>query len=403
MLSIDLIEQLARMNRKRIPEPRIHAKGAGARGIFIPYMSFEDYTRAHFLKDSNQETPVFVRFSSMMGRPGSPDTGRDVRGFSVRFYTQDGIYDLIGSHIPVFYIRDPMKYPALIEALSPDPKTNISDPTRLWHFVASNPETLQMISWLYSDRGTVKNYRSMEGHSVHTYLWENPKEERFYVRYRWNPLLGTKDIDRQEAEFLAGFDPDVAARDLSQTFDGGKTVQYELSVQLIPVKQRTENEACILDPVCVWSESLVPSKKVGKLILNRGVENYEEEVEKANLSPGNLVPGILLANEPLLLATTFLYNDDLRYRLGRDGSFRSTEENRFSVFPIDEALTTDINYNDQLPLRLNKMSPEEKERLIENMAEELLFVDDSIQKIIVRGFYDADRELGTSLEKWLGL
>ena len=402
MLSIDLIEQLARMNRMKIPEPMIHAKGAGARGIFIPYMSMADYTKAAFLDNPDKETPIFVRFSRMMGRPGSPDTERDVRGFSVRFQTEDGPYDLIGSHIPVSFIRDPEKYPALIDALCPDPKTNIKDPSRLWNFVAQNPESMQMVTWLYSDRGTLRTYRTMEGHSVHTYLWETKQGERQFVRYRLRPFLEGKEMDRQEAEFLAGFDPDVAARDLAQTLENGGTVQYELSVQLVPTAQRIEEESAILDPVCIWPETLVPSIRVGKLILTQGVDNYREEVEKACFSPANLVPGIALSQEPLLLAMTFLYGDDQRSRFGSEdqvkrlygeGQFASSANHPLA--PYGE--------HDQLAWRLKSLSPSEQERLIDNMAEELLFVEDAIQNKIVGFLGAADREMGASLEKWLGL
>lgn len=404
MLSIELIDQLARMNRMRIPEPIIHAKGAGARGFFIPYMSMRDYTKARFLNNAEIETPVFVRFSSMMGRSGSSDTERDVRGFSVRFLTEDGNYDLLGNHFPVFFIRDPKKCPSLIEALSPDPKTNIKDPQRLWKFVANNPETMQMMSWLYTNLGTIKSYRTMEGHSVHTYLWENDKAEKYFVRYHWKPTLGVATIDRQEAEFLAGFDPDVASRDLAQTFDDGGTVSFELSVQLIPIRQKTESESAILDPVCIWPDSLVPPIRVGKMILNRGVESYYEEVEKTDLSPANLIPGISLSQEPLLIAMTFLYVDDQRYRLGRDCASKPLpNENLQGIKSEIEPISISNANCDQLAHRLKSMSPKEREQLIENMAEELPFADYEVQKSIVSHLVRADSAMGASLEKWLAL
>jgi catalase len=406
MLSIELIENLARLNRMKIPEPMTHAKGVGAHGIFIPYMSMKDYTRAQFLQDADTETPVFVRFSRMMGRAGSADTIRDVRGFSVKFDTEQGIYDLIGTHIPVFFIRDPQKYPALLEALGPCPKTNLRNPERLWRFVAENRECMHMITWLYSDRGTIKSYRTMEGHSVHTYIWENEKKERFWVRYHWKPTLGVKEINRQEAEFLAGYDPDAATRDLVTALEEGGRVSYELCIQIIPTKQKTESDTTLLDPVCIWPESLVPLLRVGKMILNRGVDNYYDEVEKVSFSPGNLVPGITLSQEPMLIAMTFAYRDGERYRLGMDGSqirysqkddgTNSIAEERCSFYGSD-------GINDQLALRLQSLSNKEKDNLIDNIVEDMLFIDEEIQKVIVGYFKEADKVVGASLEKWLAL
>jgi catalase len=403
MLTIELIEKLAGLNRIKIPEPMIHAKGVGAHGIFIPYLSMKDYTKANFLKDSEKETPVFVRFSKMMGRAGTADTLRDVRGFSVKFFTDEGIYDLMGIHFPIYFIRQPKKFPALIKALSPNSKTNIREPEKLWHYVANNPETMHMITWLYSDRGTIKSYRKLEGYSVHTYIWENNKGESFWIRYHWKPLIGTEEINRQEAEFLAGFDPDIASRDLADTFAAGKKVSYEMRVQIIPTSQKTENEIFLLDPVCVWPESLVPSIRVGKMILDRGVENFHEEVEKAAFTPSNLVPGIGLSPEPLLIAMVFACTDSQRYRIGENKTevnFNKREE-PYRTIEIEKELQSVSN--DQLALRLQSMNKMEKQRMIDNIVEELLFIDQEIQKIIVNYFNNVDSETGASLEKSLDL
>ncbi|NLY70809.1 MAG: catalase [Clostridiales bacterium] len=400
MLTIELIENLALMNRKRIPEPLIHAKGTGAHGIFIPYMSMKDYTKACFLQDSNIETPVFVRFSRMMGRAGSADTVRDVRGFCVKFKTHDGIYDLMGINFPVFFIRDPNKYPALIDALSPCPKTSLRDPERFWKFVAENREAMHIVTWLFSNRGTIKSYRTMEGYSVNTYVWENEKGVRYWVRYHWKPLLGVSDINRQEAEFLAGYDPDAATRDLINAFDEGNDVSYELCVQLIPTKQKIEKEAFLLDPVCVWPESLVPFIRVGKMILNRGLDNHYEEFERTAFSPGNLIPGISLSQEPLLIAMTFISRDEQRYRLG----INETQLSEHTKMKSDKDMFYDSSMkNDQLSLRLKSMSKQDKENLIDNIVEDILFIDEKIQKTIINYFKEADKAVGASLEKCLGL
>jgi catalase len=400
MLTIELIENLARMNRKRIPEPLIHAKGTGAHGIFIPYMSMKDYTKACFLQDPDIETPVFVRFSRMMGRAGSSDTARDVRGFCVKFDTHDGIYDLMGINFPVFFIRDPNKYPALIDSLSPCPKTYLRDPERFWKFIADNKEGMHIITWLYSNRGTIKSYRTMEGYSVNTYVWENEKGVRYWVRYHWKPLSGVKDINRQEAEFLSGYDPDAATRDLINAFDEGNDVSYELCVQLIPTKQKTEKETFLLDPVCVWPESLVPYIRVGKMILKRGLDNYYKEYERTAFSPGNLIPGISLSHEPLLIALTFISRDEQRYRLGINETqlWESTK-----VKSVKDVFYDSSMRNDQLSLRLKSMSKQDKEDLIDNIVEDILFIDEKIQKTIISYFKEADKLVGASLEKCLGL
>ncbi len=406
MLTMGLIENLARLNRIRQPEPIMHAKGAGARGIFIPYMTMKEYTRACFLQDSELETPVFVRFSRMMGRAGASDTTRDVRGFSVKFFTDEGIYDMTGTNLPVAFIRDPEKFPALFEALSPCPRTNIRDPERLWHFVADNPETMHMITWLYSNRGTLKSYRKMEGHSVHTYMWENAAGDRFWVRYHWRPLEGVEEISRQEAEFLAGYDPDAAARDLDAALEDGRHVRYELCVQLISAKQSIESELSLLDPTAIWPEASVPLMKVGKMILQRGVDNYLEEVENCCFSPGRLIPGIYLSPEPLLSADVFLSMDEERCRFGnaRKGETLPFLQQEVA-FANSERQLQDPGVFDvgQLSWRLQSMSEKEKTTLIDNMGEELLFVDERVQSKIVDYLQEANKATGASLEKWLGL
>lgn len=406
MLTMGLIENLARLNRIRQPEPIIHAKGAGARGIFIPYMTMKDYTKACFLQDAELETPVFVRFSRMMGRAGSSDTARDVRGFFVKFFTPEGIYDMMGTHLPVSFIKDPEKYPALLEALSPCPRTNIRDSARLWRFVADHPETMHMITWLYSNRGTIKSYRNMEGHSVHTYIWENARGERFWVRYHWKPLEGVEEISRQEAEFLAGYDPDAAARDLAGTLEDRRSICYELCVQLISTEQSIESEFSLLDPTVIWPETSVPWMKVGKMILRSGVKNYREEVENCCFSPGRLIPGIHLSPEPLLLAMVFLCTDDERCRFGnaQSGTTLSFLQQEIAVGnPECHLQDGKCTATGQLAWRLQSMSEKEKNILIDNIGEEMLFIEEGVQRRIVSCLKEANKAVGASLEKWLGL
>ncbi len=406
MLTMGLIENLARLNRLRQPEPIVHAKGAGAKGVFVPYMTMKEYTKACFLQDAELETPVFVRFSRMMGRSGSSDTARDVRGFFVKFYTREGTYDMTGTNLPVAFIRDPEKYPTLLESLSPCKRSNIRDPEHFWRFASDNPETMHMVTWLYSDRGTIKSYRTMEGHSVHTYLWENNQGDRYWVRYHWRPLEGVEEISRQEAEFLAGYDPDAAARDLIGAFDEGRTVSYELNVQLISAKQCVESESVLLDPTAMWAESSVPLMKVGKMILRNGVDNYREEVENCCFSPGHLIPGIHLSPEPLLLAETFLSMDEERCRHGvsQQGMTLPYPEQKVVIGESEMSPREKNSWpSGQLAWRLHTMTEREKNTLVENMGEEMLFLEEDIQQTIVGYLKEANKAMGASLEKWLGL
>lgn len=225
---VHLIEKLAHFDRERIPERVVHAKGAGAHGYFQVYKSMAEYTRAKFLQDPKKKTPVFVRFSTVVGARGSADSARDPRGFAVKFYTEDGNYDLVGNNLPVFFIRDAIKFPDMVHAFKPAPDTNIpvssSANSRFWDFISLHPESTHMITWLFSDRGTVKSYRKMEGFGVNTYIWVNAKGKSVYVKYHWKPAAAIETIDRHESTRLAGEDPDVATRELYDWIASGKNV-----------------------------------------------------------------------------------------------------------------------------------------------------------------------------------
>ncbi len=227
-----LIEKLANFDRERIPERVVHAKGAGAYGFFQAYKSMAKYTRAKLLQDPETQTPVFVRFSTVVGSKGSADSARDPRGFAVKFYTEEGNYDLVGNNLPVFFIRDAIKFPDMVHSFKPAPENNIptssSANSRFWDFISLTPESTHMITWLFSDRGTVKSYRTMEGFGVNTYKWVNAAGNAVYVKYHWKPAAGVHSIDRHESTRLAGEDPDIATRDLYETIASGQTVDFEL-------------------------------------------------------------------------------------------------------------------------------------------------------------------------------
>ncbi|WP_037372115.1 catalase, partial [Anaerovorax odorimutans] len=398
-LDMQLIEELADFNREKTPERVICAKGTGAHGIFKLYMPMGDYTKANFLQDIEKEIPVFVRFSTALGSKGTADTNRDFRGFATRFYTEEGNYDLLCSSMPVFFIRDPNKIVKLIHSLKPSYDTNLINREDFWNFISENPETIQMLLWLFSDKGTVKSYRHMEGFSVNTYLWISKTGDTYFVRYHWIPMSGIKCITRQESEFLAGFDPDVATRDLYEYFERGEEVSYELAVQLIKAKDKYKYDFDILDVTKIWSEKLAPSVKIGKMILNKPPTNYKKEVEEIAFNPLNTVPGIELSADKMLNMMSFAFTDAQRHRLGSLSDNHigriSRESEKLSVLAID---TKEINYKvddfTQAGDFYRSLKDMEKNHLIENILDNIMFVEDNIQEKVVGYLSKADEELG---------
>jgi len=317
---VHLIEKLAHFDRERIPERVVHAKGAGAHGHFQVNKSMSKYSCANFLQDPKKKTPVFVRFSTVVGARGSADSVRDPRGFAVKFYTEEGNYDLVGNNLPVFFIRDAIKFPDMVHSFKPAPDTNIptasSANSRFWDFISLTPESTHMITWLFSDRGTVKSFRTMEGFGVNTYKWVNKEGKEVYVKYHWKPTAGVHSIDRHESTRLAGEDPDIATRDLYDTIASGKTVEYELNVQLMDIADELKQNFDPLDATKTWPEDKFPLMPVGKMVLNRNPENYFAEVEQAAFCPASIVPGIELSADKLLQGRVFAYADTQRHRLG---------------------------------------------------------------------------------------
>jgi catalase len=317
---VHLIEKLAHFDRERIPERVVHAKGAGAHGYFQVHKSMAKFTCAKFLQDPKKKTPVFVRFSTVVGARGSADTARDPRGFAVKFYTEDGNYDLVGNNLPVFFIRDAIKFPDMVHAFKPAPDTNIptssSANSRFWDFISLSPESTHMITWLFSDRGTVRSFRKMEGFGVNTYKWVNAEGKTVYVKYHWKPKAGIETIDRHEATRLAGEDPDIATRDLYETIASGKTVEFELHVQIMEMADELKQTFDPLDAAKTWPEDKFPLMPVGMMVLDRNPENYFAEVEQAAFCPAAIVPGIDFSTDKLLQGRIFSYGDTQRHRLG---------------------------------------------------------------------------------------
>ena len=315
-----LREKITHFDHERIPERVVHARGTGAHGYFEVYRSLSEYTRADFLQEVGARTPVFVRFSTVAGSRGSSDTVRDVRGFSVKFYTQQGNYDLVGNNMPVFFVQDAMKFPDLIHAVKPEPHNEMpqaaSAHDTFWDFVSLMPETTHMLMWVMSDRALPRSLRMMEGFGVHTFRLVNARGVAHFVKFHWKPKLGKHALVWDEAQKIAGKDADFHRRDLWEAIDQGHFPEWELGLQLIEESKAQALGFDLLDPTKLIPEEMVPVQLVGKMVLNRNVDNFFSEVEQVAFHPGHVVPGIDFSNDPLLQGRLFSYTDTQLSRLG---------------------------------------------------------------------------------------
>jgi catalase len=313
-------EKITHFDHERIPERIVHARGSGAHGVFQVYAGLQHLTKAHFLSDPKLVTPVFVRFSTVAGFRGSPDTVRDLRGFAVKFYTDEGNYDIVGNNVPVFFIQDAMKFPDLIHAVKPEPNNEMpqaaSAHDTFWDFVVNTPETMHCVMWLMSPRAVPQNYRMMEGFGIHTFRLVDASGGFRYVKFHWKPLLGMHSLVWDEAQQLAGKDPDFHRRDLWESLANGAPAEYELGIQVLEPKDEFTHNFDILDPTKLWPEELIPVQKVGKMTLNQNVSNFFAETEQIAFCPANIVPGIDFTNDPLLQGRLFSYLDTQISRLG---------------------------------------------------------------------------------------
>ena len=449
---VQFIEKMAHFDRERIPERVVHAKGAGAHGYFQTYKSMKPYTKAKFLQNTKQKTSVFVRFSTVTGGRGSADTVRDPRGFAVKFYTEDGNYDLVGINLPVFFIRDAIKFPDMVHAFKGSPDTNMpsasSAHNSFWDFISLTPESTHMITWLFSDRGTPKSYRMQEGFGVNTYVWVNAKGKAVDIKYHWKPKLGVQNLDRHEATHMAGVDPDFLTRDLHDAIARGEEVEFELNVQMMDITDELKQDFDPLDPTKTWPEDKFPLMPVGKMVLNKNPDNFFTEVEQAAFCPANIVPGIEFSADKLLQGRTFSYADTQRHRLGanflqlgvnrpvvpvnnnqRDGAMQNGqfsgpvnyEPNSLAVgMPKEVAeagkpriyelkgevgrrkinLTNDFA---QAGERYHSLSKMDREHLIDNLIADLMHIDKPIQKRMIDNLTKADAALGRFVERGLKL
>ena len=313
-------EKMTHFDHERIPERVVHARGSGAHGVFQVYEPMAKWTKAGFLNDPARETPVFVRFSTVQGSRGSTDLARDVRGFAVKFYTDEGIFDLVGNNMPVFFIQDAIKFPDLVHAVKPEPHNEIpqaaSAHDTFWDFISLMPESAHMIMWLMSDRAIPRSYRMMEGFGVHTFRFVNEKGQATFVKFHWKPLLGVHSVAWDEAQNISGKDPDFHRRDLWDSIEMGAFPEYELGVQLVPESDEFKFDFDLLDSTKIIPEELVPVRRIGKLTLNRNPDNFFAETEQVAFHIGHVVPGIDFTNDPLLQGRLFSYVDTQLIRLG---------------------------------------------------------------------------------------
>lgn len=450
-------EKMTHFDHERIPERVVHARGFGAHGFFQVYEPMAEFTKAKFLQDPNVKTPVFVRFSTVVGSKGSADTVRDVRGFATKFYTEDGNYDLVGNNIPVFFIQDAMKFPDLVHSIKPEPNNEIPQASAahdtFWDFIVNTPEITHMMMWLLSDRAIPRSFRMMEGFGVNTYRLVNNEGKARFVKFHWKPLLGVHSLVWDEAQKLAGKDPDFHRRDLWDAINKGEFPEYEFGIQIIEEEDEFKFDFDVLDPTKIWPEEIIPVKIIGKMTLNKNVDNFFAETEQVAFCPANVVPGIDFSNDPLLQGRLFSYLDTQLIRLGgpnfheipinrpiapihnnqRDGYHRMTiDQGKVSYSPNSLANNSpqpaDTNkngymhyaekvdgikirarsesFNDhytQATLFWNSMSAPEKQHIIKAFHFEVGSVmDKQIKQRVVDMFNNVDNELAKQIAMGIG-
>ncbi|WP_019586647.1 catalase [Deinococcus apachensis] len=315
------LEKISHFDRERIPERVVHARGAGAHGYFEAYGKVGDepiskYTRAKLFQQPGKRTPVFVRFSTVIHSSHSPETMRDPRGFAVKFYTEDGNWDLVGNNLKVFFIRDAIKFPDVIHSLKPDPVTNRQDGGRIFDFMSGTPEAVHMLTLLFSPWGIPANYRQMQGSGVNTYKWVNDQGKAVLVKYHWEPLQGIRNLTQREAEQIQAKNINHATQDLYEAIERGDFPQWELFVQIMSDDDHPELDFDPLDDTKIWPRDQFPWLPVGKMTLDRNPENYFAEVEQAAFGTGVLVDGLDFSDDKMLVGRTFSYSDTQRYRVG---------------------------------------------------------------------------------------
>lgn len=442
-----MLEKLAAFNRERIPERVVHAKGSGAFGVFTVTQDVTRYTKASIFAKVGKQTPILARFSTVAGERGAADTERDVRGFALKFYTDEGNWDLVGNNTPVFFVRDPLKFPDFIHTQKRDPKTNMRSNTAMWDFWSLSPESLHQVMILMSDRGIPKGFRHMHGFGSHTYSFFNADNERVWVKFHFKTQQGIENYTNAEAAAIVGKDREASQRDLFTNIEKGNFPKWKMYIQVMPEKEAATYRVNPFDLTKVWSHKDYPLIEVGVFELNRNPENYFAEIEQAAFNPANNVPGIGFSPDKMLQGRLFAYGDAHRYRIGvnfeklpvncphvktnnysRDGFMRpdanggssvNYEPNSFNG-PRDcsrykePPLQLDgdaMAYNNRLdtdyysqPGDLFRLMPEdEKLRTISNIVEALDGVPEFIRLRVAARFYLADERCGTGIANKLDI
>ncbi len=444
-----LLEKLAHFNRERIPERVVHAKAAGAHGTFTVTNGITRYTKAKLFSKIGKKTEVFGRFSTVAGEKGSADTVRDVRGFALKFYTEEGNWDMVGNNTPVFFIRDAIKFPDFIHTQKRKPDANVKSDTMQWDFWSKVPEALHQVTILFSDRGIPKGIPYMNGYGSHTYSFISAKNDRFWVKFHFKTQQGIQNMAREEASRLAGEDPDYHTRKLFEAIENGDYPKWTFYVQVMPEVEAETYRWNPFDLTKVWPHGDYPLIEVGVLEMNRNPENYFAEVEQSAFSPANVVPGISFSPCKMLQARIFAYADAHRYRLGANYELlpinrpHATETNNYQrdgYMRCDDNRGASVNYEpnsfggptadpaySEPPLKISGdadryeqkrgvdddyvqpgnlfrlMPPDAQKRLIESIVGSLKNAPKDIQKKMVQHFTRADKAYGEGIAKGLGL
>lgn len=444
---VHLLEKLAHFNRERVPERVVHAKGAGAHGYFEVTQDLTKYTKASLFAEVGKRTPLFVRFSTVAGENGSSDTVRDPRGFAVKFYTDEGNYDLVGNNTPVFFIRDAIKFPDFIHTQKRHPQTHLKNPNAVWDFWSLSPESLHQVTILMTDRGIPATLRHMHGFGSHTFKWVNSEGAGVWVKYHFKTEQGVKNLAPDVAAQLAADNPDYHTEDLFNAIKQGDFPSWKLCVQIMPLEDANTYRFDPFDVTKVWSQKDYPLIEVGRMVLDRNPENYFAEVEQATFSPGTLVPGIDVSPDKMLQGRLFAYGDAHRYRVGanhqalpinrprsevntyqRDGQMRADDNGGSSVYyepnslggpkesPVDKIAPFEVSgsadsvgydhhdHHTQPGDLYRLLSEDERSRLVQTIVGAMKPVEsDEIKLRQIAHFYKADPEYGIRIAEGLGL
>lgn len=441
------LEKLAHFDREVIPERRMHAKGSGAFGTFTVTHDITKYTKAKIFSEIGKKTDMFVRFSTVAGERGAADAERDIRGFAMKFYTEEGNWDLAGNNTPVFFLKDPYKFPDLNKAIKRDPKTNLRSPNHNWDFWTLLPEALHQVTITMSDRGIPKSFRHMNGYGSHTFSFLDSNNKRSWVKFHFKTAQGIENITDQEAEALVGKDRESNQRDLFEAIEKGNFPKWYMKVQIMPEEDAKNYRFNPFDLTKVWPHGDYPLHDVGEFELNRNPENYFADVEQAAFNPANVVPGIGFSPDRMLQGRLFSYGDAQRYRLGvnhyqipvnkpkcpfhnphRDGAMRvdgnegSTlhyEPNSYGQWAESKEYAEpashmegdafhydhreDEDYFTQPGNLFRIMSPEQQQVLFENTARNMTGAEQFIQERHISNCYKADPAYGKGVAKALGI